>query len=244
MTDPSLKKNEAVLLDELYRRYATEGGRRRWIYLRKKWAWLAVVQGAKSLKRFLDVCIALSILFFFLPLWIVIISLIWLTDQGSVLYISKRVGKWGKEFSFYKFRSMHIDADKLKKELLSYNQHQEGVTFKIKDDPRITWIGKILRRTSLDEVPQLINVLKGDMSLVGPRPPLPEEVEKYSLEERRRLDVAPGITCIWQVSGRSEIPFSGQVRLDLEYIESRSVWGDIKLLIRTIPAVILGKGAY
>jgi lipopolysaccharide/colanic/teichoic acid biosynthesis glycosyltransferase len=119
-----------------------------------------------------------------------------------------------------------------------------GVIFKMKDDPRISRVGKILRRYSIDELPQLLNVLKGDMSLVGPRPPLPSEVELYTLAERRRLDVEPGITCIWQVSGRSEIPFDKQVELDIAYIDSQSVWGDVKLLLRTLPTVLKGRGAY
>ena len=127
---------------------------------------------------------------------------------------------------------------------MNYNDLKEGVTFKIKRDPRITWIGRILRKTSMDELPQLWCVLKGEMSLVGPRPPLPEEVSLYILQDRSRLDVTPGLTCIWQVSGRSEIPFSSQVKLDREYIESQSFWLDLKLLLKTIPAVILGRGAY
>jgi lipopolysaccharide/colanic/teichoic acid biosynthesis glycosyltransferase len=136
------------------------------------------------------------------------------------------------------------EADKKRESLLPYALHPEEKTFKIKRDPRITWIGRIIRKWSLDELPQLWCVLKGEMSLVGPRPPLPQEVEKYTLQERRRLDVRPGLTCIWQVSGRSEIPFSKQVALDVQYIESQSFWLDFKLLLKTIPAVILGRGAY
>ena len=126
----------------------------------------------------------------------------------------------------------------------AHNEMAGGVTFKMKKDPRITGIGSILRRGSIDELPQLWNVLKGEMSLVGPRPPLPSEVAKYSLTERRRLDVTPGITCIWQVSGRSEIPFQRQVELDVAYIESQSLRGDLLILLRTIPAVLMGRGAY
>jgi len=144
----------------------------------------------------------------------------------------------------YKFRSMHQDAEHKKKDLLLKNEMVGGVIFKMKDDPRISRVGKILRRYSIDELPQLLNVLKGDMSLVGPRPPLPSEVELYTLAERRRLDVEPGITCIWQVSGRSEIPFDKQVELDIAYIDSQSVWGDVKLLLRTLPTVLKGRGAY
>jgi lipopolysaccharide/colanic/teichoic acid biosynthesis glycosyltransferase len=119
-----------------------------------------------------------------------------------------------------------------------------GVIFKMKHDPRITRIGGLIRKTSIDELPQIWNVLIGDMSLVGPRPPVPSEVEFYSLRERQRLDVIPGITCIWQISGRSDIPFPQQVQLDIKYIESQSFWADIKILFQTIPAVFLGRGAY
>ena len=139
---------------------------------------------------------------------------------------------------------MHIDAEQRKAALASQSKHGQSITFKMKSDPRVTWIGRIIRKSSLDELPQLWCVLKGDMSLVGPRPPLPEEVAKYSLAERRRLDIVPGLTCIWQVSGRSDIPFDQQVTLDLEYIQSQSFWVDVKILLRTVPAVILGRGAY
>ena len=119
-----------------------------------------------------------------------------------------------------------------------------GVIFKMKQDPRITRVGKIIRKFSIDELPQLINVLKGDMSLVGPRPPLPAEVSEYTLEERKRLHIIPGITCLWQVSGRSDIPFTDQVRLDMQYIQSASFVNDVILLLKTIPAVLTGRGAY
>jgi lipopolysaccharide/colanic/teichoic acid biosynthesis glycosyltransferase len=144
----------------------------------------------------------------------------------------------------FKFRSMRVDAEQRLKELLAKNQHATGVTFKIKNDPRITRIGHFIRKFSLDELPQFYNVLIGDMSLVGPRPPVPREVALYSLADRRRLAITPGITCIWQVSGRSEIDFPGQVQLDVRYIESRSLWQDIKILCKTIPAVLSGSGAY
>jgi len=154
------------------------------------------------------------------------------------------VGKWGKEFSFPKFRTMQVGAEQQKNHLKAQSTHPGDVTFKMKLDPRITFIGRFLRKSSLDELPQLWCVLKGDMSLVGPRPPLVEEVAKYTLAQRRRLDIAPGLTCIWQVSGRSELPFAQQVELDVAYIESQSLWLDIKLLLKTIPAILSGKGAY
>jgi lipopolysaccharide/colanic/teichoic acid biosynthesis glycosyltransferase len=143
-----------------------------------------------------------------------------------------------------KFRSMRIDAETRLQELLARNKHEVGVTFKIKDDPRVTRIGRLIRRFSFDELPQFWNVFRGDMSLVGPRPPVPREVALYTLGDRRRLAVTPGITCIWQISGRAEIDFPGQVQLDVRYIESRSLWQDIKILCKTVPAVLSGKGAY
>ena len=139
---------------------------------------------------------------------------------------------------------MVVNAEKFKQELADRNESAAGVIFKMKKDPRITRVGKIIRKFSIDELPQLLNVLIGDMSLVGPRPPLPGEVAKYTLEQRKRLHVIPGITCLWQVSGRSDIPFTDQVKLDMQYIQSASFLNDILLLLKTIPAVLTGKGAY
>jgi lipopolysaccharide/colanic/teichoic acid biosynthesis glycosyltransferase len=139
---------------------------------------------------------------------------------------------------------MVVGAERLKAELLAQNSHGDCVTFKMKRDPRVTWIGRIIRKLSIDELPQLWCVFKGEMSLVGPRPPVPGEVARYSLADRRRLDVVPGLTCIWQVSGRGDIPFPEQVKLDVDYIESQNLWLDLKLLLQTVPAVLLGRGAY
>ena len=139
---------------------------------------------------------------------------------------------------------MYIDADRRKQALLSSNESRDGVIFKMRHDPRVTPLGRLLRRSSLDELPQLLNVLLGDMSLVGPRPPLPSEVARYSLEDRKRLNAIPGLTCLWQVGGRSDIPFSQQVQLDKAYIHSRSFRGDLAILLRTIPAILTGRGAY
>jgi len=244
--DRPFDKTERIeLLKELQKRYGESGGfRQRLLYIRKKYFWLAFVEGANFFKRVLDTLIALILLIGLSPLFLLVALLITLTDKGPVFYITTRVGKWGQEFRFPKFRSMIVNADRLQPELADSNQHSNPLTFKMKRDPRVTWIGRIIRKTSIDEFPQLYCVLKGDMSLVGPRPPLPEEVARYTLKDRRRLDVPPGITCIWQVSGRSDIPFEQQVKLDIQYIESQSFWGDLKLLLKTIPAVILGKGAY
>ena len=238
-------RERSELLNALYEKYGVEFDlHHRWTYWRKKYAWLLVVGAAAFFKRLMDIVIAALLLIIFAPFLLTIALLIKIQDSGPVLYVSKRVGKWGKEFNFYKFRTMCIGADQLKENLLPYSEYKNDVTFKMRRDPRITLLGRFLRKTSLDEWPQLWNVLNGDMSLVGPRPHLPEEVAKYNIAERRRLDVKPGITCIWQVSGRSEIPFNKQVQLDLEYIESQSIWLDMKLLLKTIPAVIFGKGAY
>lgn len=233
-----------ALIDELERRYGGVG-KRRWHYLWKKYSWIWVVESAKVLKRALDILISIAVMIMFFPFFLAICLAIKFTDRGPIFYVQTRVGKWGREFPFPKFRSMVANADALKDKLLEQNQHgQEGVTFKMKHDPRITWIGRILRRTSLDEMPQFWSVLRGDMTLVGPRPPVPREVALYTLADRRRLNVKPGITCIWQVSGRSDIPFPQQVELDVQYIESQSLWLDIKLLFKTIPAVLMGRGAY
>lgn len=143
----------------------------------------------------------------------------------------------------FKFRSMCADAEERLQSVLQKNRHATGITFKLADDPRITCIGKWLRKFSIDEFPQFYNVLIGDMSLVGPRPPLPREVMRYSPADRRRLEATPGLTCFWQIGGRSEIDFPEQVQLDVRYIESQSLWLDLKILVRTVPAVLLGRGA-
>jgi lipopolysaccharide/colanic/teichoic acid biosynthesis glycosyltransferase len=216
----------------------------RWRFHLKQAVWWAVVRGTTAIKRMLDIAGSLILLTLLSPLLVAIAILVKLNSSGAVFYRQTRVMKWGRLFQMYKFRSMYIDADQRANDLRARNEMAGGVTFKMKDDPRITGIGGILRRGSIDELPQLWNVLKGEMSLVGPRPPLPSEVAKYSLAERRRLDVTPGITCIWQVSGRSEIPFDRQVELDVAYIESQSLRVDLMLLLKTIPAVLMGRGAY
>lgn len=178
------------------------------------------------------------------PVFIGLMAAIVIEDGRPVFYSQNRVGQNGRVFRFFKFRSMVRNADRIKEQLKEQNESGDGVIFKMKHDPRITRIGRFIRRYSLDELPQLWNVFIGDMSLVGPRPPIPSEVAEYSLEDRKRLHVKPGITCIWQVSGRSDIPFKEQVQLDVRYIQSQGVWNDFKLLLQTIPAVLLGKGAY
>lgn len=234
-----------ALLEALYKKYGRkQGWAQKCFYLRKKYFWLFFITGLNLLKRFMDIVIGGLALIFFLPLMILIAAVIKLTDGGPVFYISDRVGKWGEEFRFIKFRTMVSSADELKESLIHKNEIENDIKFKMKEDPRVTPFGRFLRKTSLDELPQLWNVLKGEMSLVGPRPPLSTEVVNYSIRERKRLDVKPGLTCIWQVSGRSELNFKQQVQLDLEYIESQSLWFDIILMIKTIPAVLFGRGAY
>jgi lipopolysaccharide/colanic/teichoic acid biosynthesis glycosyltransferase len=143
----------------------------------------------------------------------------------------------------YKFRSMVVNAEALKAQLMARNEMKDGILFKMRHDPRVTRVGRLIRKTSIDELPQLWNVVRGDMSLVGPRPPVPAEVARYDPAQRRRLAATPGITCLWQVSGRNEIDFPGQVRLDVQYIECQSVALDLRILLRTIPAVLSQRGA-
>jgi lipopolysaccharide/colanic/teichoic acid biosynthesis glycosyltransferase len=208
-----------------------------------KSSWRLSVKSVQILKRTMDIILSSIFLIIFSPLFLVTVIAIWLEDPGSVIYRQTRVGRWGRNFTMYKFRSMKKNAHEMKEAISSLNE-MDGVIFKIRNDPRLNHIGKIIRKLSIDELPQLINVLKGDMSMVGPRPPLPDEVDKYSCSERKRLDVTPGLTCIWQVSGRSNINFEQQILMDVAYIENQSLKEDIKLLLKTIPAVMLCKGAY
>jgi exopolysaccharide biosynthesis polyprenyl glycosylphosphotransferase len=194
-------------------------------------------------KRFVDVLGATLALIVLAPVLLVLAIVIRITTHGPVFYRSKRIGRGGREFTFYKLRSMVKDAHARRDHLTHLNE-ADGPVFKIARDPRITPIGRFMRSTSLDEVPQFWNVLRGDMSLVGPRPPIPEEVAQYEPWQLRRLDVRPGLTCLWQISGRSRIGFQEWMRLDLEYIRHRSLKLDLKILLRTIPAVLSREGAY
>jgi len=210
----------------------------------KRLRWRLIINIAHGLKRFLDLVGGAVALVIFSPIFLFTALAIKLNDGGPILYKQIRVGENGKLFKIWKFRSMVMNADKIKDDIIGQNQHQDGVTFKMKDDPRITKPGKWIRKLSIDEFPQFVNVLKGDMSLVGPRPPVPREVALYGARHLRRLRAKPGITCLWQIGGRADIDFEGQVRLDLEYIHSQSFWKDILILLKTVPAVLLGKGAY
>jgi lipopolysaccharide/colanic/teichoic acid biosynthesis glycosyltransferase len=206
-------------------------------------AWRCRVHGGTSIKRSFDIVVSLISLALLSPVFLIISLLVKLEDGGPIIFAQTRVGQFGREFKMFKIRSMCLDAETRLQELISQNRHADGVTFKIQHDPRITSIGRWLRKFSLDELPQIYNVLIGDMSLVGPRPPLPREVKRYSLADRRRLAARPGITCVWQISGRSEIDFPGQVKLDVHYIESQDFWMDVKILALTVPAVVRAKGA-
>lgn len=210
----------------------------------KLFLWQVTVRGSYLFKTVVDVtCASLGILVLS-PVFLVCAAVIRLESPGPVIFKQKRIGRDGRPFNFYKFRSMYIDAEQRRQELLKANESKDGVIFKMQKDPRVTRFGRFIRKFSIDELPQLFNVVVGDMSLVGPRPPLPSEVAEYTLEDRKRLTVKPGITCIWQVSGRSDIPFRQQVALDKEYIMSRSLWRDLWILLKTVPAVLTGKGAY
>jgi exopolysaccharide biosynthesis polyprenyl glycosylphosphotransferase len=184
-----------------------------------------------------------AILLLLAPLLAAVAVAIWLESPGPVLFRQRRVGLNGREFWLYKFRSMHRDAEARLQDLIARNE-ASGPVFKMRNDPRVTRVGRFIRKTSLDEFPQFWNVLRGEMSIVGPRPPLPEEVRQYKRWQRRRLSVRPGITCEWQVSGRSNVDFDRWIALDLQYIDNWSLWNDLRICARTIPAVLLARGAH
>ena len=217
----------------------------------KRISWQVVINATLMVKRGFDIVISVVAILVFVPVFLGIAVLVKL-DGGPVFFRQTRIGLNGREFKMLKFRSMGVDAEARLKDLLAKNEKASGVTFKMKDDPRITKIGKILRKSSLDELPQFWNVLAGDMSLVGPRPPVPREVALYSQADRRRFLVKPGITCLWQVGereggwleigDRNAIDFPEQVSLDVRYIESQSFWKDLVILTKTVPAILFGKG--
>ena len=194
-------------------------------------------------KRVFDLVVSSVALILLVPIIPLIAVMIKLDTPGPVFFRQQRVGRRGRPFAFYKFRSMFVDADERKNEVEALNE-QDGPVFKVRSDPRVTNVGRFLRRSSLDEIPQIFNVVKGEMSIVGPRPPLPSEVLRYQPWHRRRLEVTPGITCLWQISGRSHLSFNEWMRLDMEYLKQRSLRADLLIFIKTIPAVIARKGAY
>lgn len=242
-----VRTEEVRLRDDLGRRLAGRGAlaslrRQRWRL--KSQIWRLVIGATRAIKRAIDIAGATALVVILLPVFAGVALAVRLDSPGPVLFAQTRVGRWGRSFKMWKFRSMYRDAEARKAALAASNEMAGGVIFKMKRDPRITRVGRLIRKASIDELPQLWNVIRGDMSLVGPRPPVPSEVARYSPRDRRRLDGVPGITCLWQVSGRSDIPFPDQVRLDVQYLESQSLWLDLQLLIKTIPAVLFGRGAY
>lgn len=207
-------------------------------------AWRVTVRLSYFLKRLFDLvssCLGLIVLS---PFFILLAIAIKLDTPGPVFYVEERVGKYGHHFRFFKFRSMKVGSDQLRAELQKRNIVKDGPLFKDPNDPRVTRVGRFLRKYSIDELPQLLNVVFNDMSMVGPRPPKPDEVASYTADQRKCLNIKPGITGSWQVSGRSDTTFSEKVRLDKEYIQSWSLKQDIIILLKTIPAVFTGKGAY
>ncbi|WP_448162900.1 sugar transferase [Bacillus mobilis] len=196
------------------------------------------------MKRLMDIFGAICGLIFLSPIFIIVAIMVKLEDKkGPVFFKQIRVGKDGKEFGMFKFRSMVTDAEERLKDLLQHNE-VSGAMFKMKDDPRITKIGKFIRKTSIDELPQLLNVLKGDMSLVGPRPPLPREVKEYTSYDKQRLLVTPGCTGLWQVTERNSVGFAEMVELDLEYIRNRNVFYDMKIIFKTIKVLLGSNNAF
>ena len=194
-------------------------------------------------KRTLDIVASGLGILLFLPLMAPLATLIYLESPGPIFFRQIRVGKNRRHFLCYKFRSMVVEAEELKDDI-SYLNEADGAMFKIRNDPRITQLGSFMRRSSLDELPQLFNVFKGDMSIVGPRPQIPSEVERYLPWHYRRLEVTPGITCLWQISGRSSIGFDEWMRLDTEYVKMRGFLFDLKIILLTLPAIIARRGAY
>jgi exopolysaccharide biosynthesis polyprenyl glycosylphosphotransferase len=193
-------------------------------------------------KRGFDILIAGAALAVTAPILLTVAALVKTTSEGPIFFAQERVGKNGRTFKMLKFRSMVVNAEALRAKLEAENE-MDGPVFKIKRDPRITRIGHFIRKTSLDEFPQFINVMRGEMSIVGPRPPLPSEVEQYERWQRKRLSVKPGITCIWQISGRNDVTFEQWVQMDIDYIDRWSLWLDVKIFLKTIPAVLLRRGA-
>ena len=238
-----MKDDRAARMLGVFERQSFSDSRRLQLIRFSMVMWIIRIKVMASLKRIMDLVISFIVLPFALPFMLITAIAIKLDSPGPVLFRQQRVGKWSKPFTCYKFRSMFIDAEERKAELMSLNEADE-IVFKIARDPRVTRIGRIIRKLSIDELPQLFNVIKGEMSWVGPRPPVPVEVANYKYDHLLRLNAVPGITGLQQVSGRSDIEFNRWVELDLKYIEEQSLMKDISILIKTIPAVLSGKGAY
>ncbi|MCB0108823.1 MAG: exopolysaccharide biosynthesis polyprenyl glycosylphosphotransferase [Caldilineaceae bacterium] len=205
--------------------------------------WFVWLRFIVHLKRLFDIAMTILALFAIMPLMVLTAIAIRLDSPGPIIFKQTRIGKWGKPFTCYKFRSMCIDAEARKAELHAVNE-ADGPVFKMQEDPRVTRVGRIIRKLSIDELPQLFNVLRGEMSLVGPRPPLPDEVRQYQLIQMQRLNVVPGLTGLQQVSGRSDLDFERWIELDLQYIAEQSLRNDVRIILKTIPTVLFGRGAY
>lgn len=236
------KVDRKVLIQSLDDKYARIRPRQHVLFKFLLWDLTLFTTG--RVKRLLDMGFSLTLIVLLAPIFVLTALLIYSEDPGPIFHVATRVGKDGKHFRMYKFRSMVVNAHRLREQYRHLSYNAEEINYKIRQDPRLTRVGGVIRRYSIDELPQLFNVLKGDMSLVGPRPHVVEEVAQYTLEDRKRLRVTPGITGIWQISGRSEIPFHRQVQLDLEYMHTHSLWKDFWILFRTIFAVLSGRGAY
>jgi len=241
-TDEQVRVDQAV---DMFDRqdFSTVGFWRRLLFSLRLIGWVIGIKLQQWIKRLMDVSVSIAALILFSPIFLLTAIAIKLDSPGPLFFKQTRVGKWGRLFGVYKFRSMYIDAEQRKEALMRQNE-ADGPVFKMRQDPRITRVGRVIRKLSIDELPQLINVLRGEMSLVGPRPPLPKEVDQYEYFQRKRLDASVGITGLQQVSGRSDLNFEKWVAYDIEYIEKQSFWFDIKILLKTIPAVLAGKGAY
>ncbi len=205
--------------------------------------WESMLRSLFLVKRTIDLVLSAMALVLLVPVFAIVAACIIIEDGFPVIFAQKRVGLDGQEFMMLKFRTMCRDAESMLEELKPSNESAGGVIFKMKRDPRVLRCGRVLRRFSLDELPQFLNVLMGDLSIVGPRPPLPDEVKRYSLSDRKRLHVKPGLTCLWQISGRSEIPFGEQVGLDMQYIQRQSPLQDLRILLKTPAKVLSGQGA-
>jgi exopolysaccharide biosynthesis WecB/TagA/CpsF family protein len=226
---------------------------KRYLFGNARFCWQALGHGIRArgwsnalsagIKRLFDFTAALAALLFFLPLFLFVSAAIMIEDRGAPFFFQTRIGHRGKPFRMWKFRSMYRDAEARKAALAVLNE-RDSVCFKMKQDPRVTKVGRFIRRSSIDELPQLVNILLGQMSIVGPRPALPNEVLTYARREQGRLGGKPGLTCVWQVSGRADIPFDQQVDMDIGYLNNRTLLQDLWLIARTVPAILSGRGAY
>lgn len=237
-SDPKVQRMLDLFANRRF--HSTQANRR---FRLKLLVWSIRSKIVRKLKRAFDIAVAGTALLLAAPLMILTALAIRLESAGPIIFRQVRVGRDGEHFLCYKFRSMYIDAEQRLKDLQTRNE-ADGPVFKMRNDPRVTRVGRIIRKLSIDELPQLLNVLKGDMSLVGPRPALPSEVARYSYDQIGRLYATPGITGLQQVSGRSDIDFTRWVELDLQYIAEQSLLKDIEILLKTIPAVLFSKGAY